>query len=97
MSGRMRMERVSFFADFDPPQTLVLRADEILGRAADGVEFWASAASVATTCDSISRADHAAPDARPPPVHGQGPPSRSSNGTPVRNMRESDFEWLIDY
>jgi hypothetical protein len=25
------MERVSFFADFDPPQTFVLRADEILG------------------------------------------------------------------
>src|SRR5215472_8811607 len=50
------------FANFDPPQTFALSADEILGneRQMVCVEIWASAASVASTCNSISRADHAA-------------------------------------
>jgi hypothetical protein len=42
------------FADLDPPQTFVLRADEILGNERQTV--WRSDSA----CNSISRADHAA-------------------------------------
>jgi hypothetical protein len=45
------------FADFDPPQTFALRADEILGNERQTVEIWASAASEGNACNSISRAD----------------------------------------
>jgi hypothetical protein len=58
-----------------------LRSDESsVKRAADGVELWASVASVASACNSISRADHGAHDAKlsgrprdPYHPHGQAP------------------------
>jgi putative tryptophan/tyrosine transport system substrate-binding protein len=52
--------RKGLFADLDPPQTFVLRADEILGNERQTVWRSGSAASVASACNSISRADHAA-------------------------------------
>src|SRR5919198_1040681 len=54
------------FADFDPPQTFALRADEILGNERQTVEMRASAAGVASACNSISHPDHAASGAATP-------------------------------
>jgi len=64
------------------------------------VEFWASAASVASACDSISRADHAAyaanmpgRAARPPPVHAQRPrPRKGLNESAKRRRLIGEFK-----
>ena len=66
------------FDDFDQSQTFALRPDEILGNERQMVvrRFRASAASKASACNSILRADHAA-GLRDPTLHLDRPPSRA--------------------
>ena len=80
---RVQRETRPFFADLGPPQTFALRADEILGNERQTVwRIWASAASVASACSSISRADHAA-GLRDPSPQLDRPPSRAIERDPV--------------
>src|ERR671930_180020 len=79
------------FADFDPPQTFALRADETLGNERQTVEIWASAAGEASACNSISHADHAASGRATPTRTCPGPPSRAIERDPRAHPVDEDL------